>query len=74
MKTGGSVRVCGDFKVTVNSYLDIPEYSFPTSDILFTGLNGGQFFIKLDLFHAYKQIVLDKDSWEYAIINTHQGL
>lgn len=32
------------------------------------------FFFKLDLFHAYKQIVLDKDSWKYAIINTHQGL
>lgn len=47
MKTGGSVRVCGDFQVTVNSYLDIPEYSFPTSDILFTGLNGGQFFFKI---------------------------
>lgn len=41
MKADGSVRICGNVKVTVNSYLDIPEYSFPTSDELFTRLNFG---------------------------------
>ena len=38
MKADGSVRICRDFKVTVNPYmyLDIPEYPFPTSEELFT--------------------------------------
>lgn len=49
-KTGGSVRICGDFKITVNSYLDIPEYSFPTRDKLLTRLNGGQFVLKIRIF------------------------
>lgn len=74
MKADGSVRICGDFKVTVNPYLDIPEYPFPTSDELFTKLNGGQKFSKLDLSQAYNQIVLDKDSRKHVTINTHQGL
>ena len=51
----GSVRICGDFKVTVNPYLDIPEYPFPTSEELFTKLNGGEKFSKLDLSQAYNQ-------------------
>lgn len=74
MKAGGSVRICGDFKVIVNPYLDIPEYPFPTSDELFTKLNGGQQFPKLDLSQAYNDIVLDIDSRKYVTINTHQGL
>lgn len=41
---------------------------------LFTKLNGGQTFSKLDLSQAYNQIVLDKDSRKYVTINTHQGL
>ena len=74
MKADGSVRICGDFKVTVNPYLDIPEYPFPTSEELFTKLNGGEKFSKLDLSQAYNQIVLEEESRKYVTINTHQGL
>lgn len=74
MKADGSVHICRDFKVIVNPYLDIPEYPFPTSDELFTKLNGGQQFPKLDLSQAYNDIVLDTDSRKYVTINTHQGL
>ncbi|XP_062575345.1 uncharacterized protein K02A2.6-like [Saccostrea cucullata] len=74
MKADGSVRICGDFKVTVNPYLDIPEYPFPTSEELFTKLNGGEKFSKRDLSQADNQVVLDKESRKYVTINTHQGL
>ena len=74
MKADGSVRICGDFKVTVNPYLDIPEYPFPTSEELFTKLNGGEKFSKLDLSQAYNQIVLEEESRKYVTINTHQGM
>ena len=31
-------------------------------------------FSKLDLAHAYQQLRLDVDSWQYVTINTHKGL
>ena len=74
MKADGSVRICGDFKVTVIPYLDIPEYPFPTSEELFTKLNSGEKFSKLDLSQAYNQIVLEEESRKYVTINTHKGL
>jgi hypothetical protein len=74
LKADGSVRICGDFKVTVNPYLDIPGYPFPTSEELFTKLNGGEKFSELDLSQAYNQVVLDEESRKYVTINTHQGL
>ena len=37
-------------------------------------LAGGQKFSKLDLSHAYQQILLDDDSRKFVAINTHLGL
>ncbi|XP_021371365.1 uncharacterized protein K02A2.6-like [Mizuhopecten yessoensis] len=74
MKPDGSIRICGDFKITINPVLDVPEYALPTSEELFTKLNGGQKFSKLDLTQAYNQVLLDKESREYVTINTHLGL
>ncbi len=37
-------------------------------------MSGGQAFSKLDLSHAYLQLVLDEPSRELATINTHRGL
>ena len=37
-------------------------------------LAGRQKFSKLDLSHAYQQILLDKDSRKFVTINTHLGL
>lgn len=74
LKPDKTVRICGDYKVTVNQVLDVPEHPLPTSEEIFSKLNGGQKFTKLDLSHAYQQVVLDKDSKQYVTINTHLGL
>ena len=58
LKPDGTVRICGDFKVTINPYLDVLEYPIT----------------KLDLSHAYQQVVLDEKSQPYVTINTHLGL
>ena len=41
---------------------------------LFAALAGGINFSKLDLSHAYQQLVLDEKSASIATINTHKKL
>ena len=73
-KGDGQIRVCGDYKVTVNANLDVDQHPLPKPEDLFTSLSGGQKFSKLDLKHAYQQMMLDHDSRKYVTINTHKGL
>ena len=73
-KGDGQIRVCGDYKVTVNANLEVDQHPLPKPEDLFTSLSGGQKFSKLDLKHAYQQMMLDSDSRKYVTINTHKGL
>ncbi len=74
VKEDGSVRICGDYKVTVNPAAKCDNYPVPKTEDLLATLNGGQKFTKLDLSQAYQQLVLDQESQEYLTINTHKGL
>ncbi|XP_028418795.1 uncharacterized protein K02A2.6-like [Dendronephthya gigantea] len=74
LKPDNTVRICGDYKVTINPILDVPEYPLPTAEEIFSKLNGGQKFSKLDLSHAYQQVLLDEESRKLVTINTHLGL
>ena len=73
-KPGGKVRLCADLSTGVNQALDIDQYPLPKPDDLFTVLNGGEKFTKIDLSDAYLQVQLDNDSKELLVINTHKGL
>ena len=61
-KPDGSVRICGDYKVTINPDLEVDHYPLPTLEDLFATLAGGLKFSKLDLSHAYQQVLLDEKS------------
>ena len=69
-----SVRICGDFSVTVNQVSRLDSYPLPKPEDLFARLAGGKTFSILDLSQAYLQIELDKDSRKFVAINTHKGL
>ena len=69
-----SVRICGDYKVTINPQLEIDSHPLPNPEELFVSLSGGKKFTKLDLSQAYQQILLDEDSREYCTINTQRSL
>ena len=73
-KDGTSLRICGDFKVTVNQVSKLDKYPIPKIDDLFAQLAGGKMFTKLDMSQAYQQLVLEEDSRKYVVINTHRGL
>ena len=73
-KRDGNLRICGDYKVTLNRVLQCEVYPLPRIEELFAALAGGVKFTKLDLSHAYQQLVLEEESTMLATITTHKGL
>ena len=73
-KNNGRIRVCGDFKVTINQCVETKVYPLPTTEDIFACLAGGRVFTKLDLAQAYLQLPVDDDSKPLLVINTPKGL
>ena len=46
MKPNGTVRICADFKMTVNPNLHTDKYSIPRIEELFAKLTGGVHFLE----------------------------
>ncbi len=74
VKKNGDVRICGDFKVTVNPALCVERYPIPRIEDLFASLAGGQRFTKLDLSNAYLQVPVTESSRKCLTITTSKGL
>ncbi|BHF63178.1 hypothetical protein SprV_0200616900 [Sparganum proliferum] len=74
LKFDGSVRICGDSKLTINSATKLNPYPLPRIEDLYASLAGGHQFTTLDLKHAYNQVVLDTESRDATTIYTHRGL
>lgn len=73
-KPDGSVRICGDFKVTVNPVMEVDKYPLPRIEEIFANMAGGERFSKLDLRHAYLQMEVAEECRHLLTVNTHQGL
>ena len=63
-KADGTVRICSDYKSTINQSVEDEQYFLPTTQDLYTSLVGSKVFSKLDLSHAYAQLNVDKESQE----------
>jgi hypothetical protein len=70
----GAIRICGDYKQTVNKVAPVDTYPIPSTIDQLAMLAGGEKFTKLDLSQAYQQLELDEASRELLTINTHRGL
>lgn len=74
IKRNGDIRLCGDFKVSVNPNLYIHRYPIPRIEHIFLTLQGGKLFSKNDLLQAHAQIELNDNSKQLVTINTPKGL
>ncbi|CAG2249536.1 unnamed protein product [Mytilus edulis] len=69
VKENGSIRICGDYKVTVNAVSKLDNYPIPKTEDLYATLGGGQEYTKLDLNQAYQQIELDESRLDLVFPN-----
>ena len=73
-KKDGGIRICADFKMTINPHLHMQTFPLPTPDEIYSTLANGESFSKLVLARAYKQIQVAEGSQRYLTINTQLGL
>ena len=73
-KASGALRLCGDYKVSVNPTLETVEYALPKVSDIFAKLNGSTVFSTLDLASAYNQLSLTEEARQLTTINTPYGL
>lgn len=73
-KSNGDLRICGDFRMALNTQIEVDQYPLPRVDDIFASLAGGQKFTKIDLRQAYLQFEVHPSSRKYLTINTHKGL
>ena len=69
VKNDGTIRICGDHKVTANLVAKQGSYPLPHVEDLFPKVSGGRIFSKLNLHHAN----LQKLNSTIYDINTHKG-
>ncbi|XP_046604994.1 uncharacterized protein K02A2.6-like [Neodiprion virginianus] len=74
LKSNGTLRLCGDYKVTLNKYLEVDRCPLPRVEEVLEKLRGGKIFTKLDLSEAYQQLPLTQESQKLVVISTHIGL
>ncbi|XP_047995717.1 uncharacterized protein K02A2.6-like [Leguminivora glycinivorella] len=73
LKPDGSVRLCGDYKVTLNPQLEIDRFPLPHVEDIFNKLRGAEYYCELDLREAYLQAPLDVQSQDLTVIVTEIG-
>lgn len=74
VKKDQTIRICGDYRNSVNKCTSCDVYPLPTLDGMIQKLMPAKLFSKLDLSQAYLQLVLDDESSKMCTLNTPFGL
>ena len=70
---GDSVRLCGDFKVTINPYIVYTQHPLPRFEESMSTFNNFSEYSCIDLRDAYMQLEVDETLRQYLVISTHRG-
>lgn len=73
-KKNGGLRLCIDYKGTVNPNIERDMYPLPKLEDILASISGGKVFCTLDLAAAYMQLKLSEGSKQLLVVNTHKGL
>ena len=72
LKADGKIRICSDYRVTVNQVATPDIYPLPQIEDFFASLSSGMIFSKLDLHYAYQQVEVDEmyhDQYDKRIVS-----
>lgn len=73
LKPDGKIRICADYKITINPWLKETNHPLPRIQDLLIKLADGKIFSKIDLASAYNQLELDDESKKLVVWSTHIG-
>ena len=71
---GDKIRICGDYKVSLNKVLDMRQHPLPNLEDCFAAVTGGKKFSVIDIKKAYNNIELREEDKLLTTISTHKGL
>jgi len=74
LKPDGSIRLCGDYKVTLNPCLQNMISTTRSLEDIINSMQGSKWFSELDLRNAYHQLPLDYKSSMLTTLSTPFGL
>lgn len=72
-KADGNVRLCVDYKNTVNPKLQNATYPIPLIDDVLHKLRGSSIFCILDIHKAFHTLPVDEAAQKLQTISTHKG-
>lgn len=72
-KPDGNVRLCVDYKATINKHLKETHYPIPLIDDVLNNLRGSKIFCILDIYKVYLHLQVDEESSMLQTISTHRG-
>ncbi|KAJ8881910.1 hypothetical protein PR048_018396 [Dryococelus australis] len=74
IKKDGTVRICGDYKITINPVIETGHYPVPRIEDILNSTGKCKKFRKIDFSKAYQQVLLDENSRKYVAIIPQKGL
>ena len=66
-KKSKDIRVCADFSTGLNAARKDHHYPLPSPKKVFTKLNGGKIFSKIDLSEVYLQIPVEEKAQNFCV-------
>ena len=73
-KSDGQIRICGDYKSTLNPGLSRRQYPIPSVDECFAAVSGGRLFSVVDIKQGYNNMMIRESDQILTTLNTHKGL
>ena len=71
---GEKLRICGDYKSTLNKVLETREYPLPSLEDCFSSVAGSTMFSVVDIKQAYNNMKIRESDQILTTLNTHKGL